>query len=409
MADVVVIGGGAAGMLAAGQASARGLSTLLLEPNRQLGRKLRITGKGRCNLTNSCDIKDFLANVPQNGKFLFGAANRLSPADTMLLFENMGLKLKVERGNRVFPISDDANEVAGILEKYALDSGAAVKKIKAIEVITNGGCVRSVKTSDGEIPCKNVIIATGGASYPATGSTGDGWRMVQKLGHTIVPPRASLVPLEATGDTCTELMGLSLRNVAITVFENDKAIYKDSGELLFTHFGVSGPLILSASAHMRHFDICRYRIDIDLKPALDEQTLDRRLISDFDKFKNSDFINALGDLLPKKLIPVAVRMSKIDPRIKVNSITKEQRFELLKVLKSFSIEIAGTRPMSEAIITSGGVSVKEIDPKTMQSKLVSGLYFAGEVIDVDAYTGGFNLQIAWSTAYTAANSIEYQH
>ena len=407
MIDTIVIGGGAAGMLAAAEAACRGFNTVLLEPNRQLGRKLRITGKGRCNVTNACDIKDFMTNVPQNGKFLFGAINKLSPADTMQLFEKLGLKLKIERGNRVFPVSDSANEVADILEKYVIDSGVSVKKAKALDIITVDGRIKSVKTTEGELACRNVIIATGGASYPGTGSTGDGWRIARRLGHTVTTARASLVPLEAEGETCAKLMGLSLKNVAISVFENDKQIYKDFGEMLFTHFGLSGPLILSASAHMRHFDECRYHIAIDLKPAIDEQTLDRRLLSDFDKFKNSDFINALGELLPRKLIPVAVELSGIDPRVKVNSVTKEQRRDFLNILKNLRIGISKPRPISEAIITSGGVSTREIDPKTMESKLVHGLYFAGEVIDVDAYTGGFNLQIAWSTAYTAANSLEY--
>jgi len=407
MIDTIVIGGGAAGMLAAAEAACRGFNTVLLEPNRQVGRKLRITGKGRCNVTNACDVKDFMANVPQNGKFLFGAINKLSPTDTMELFENLGLKLKVERGNRVFPVSDSANEVADILEKYMSDSGVGIKRVKALDIIVSDGVIKSVKTTEGELACRNVIIATGGASYPATGSTGDGWRIAKRLGHTVTPARASLVPLEAKGDICAKLMGLSLKNVAITVFENDKQVYKDFGEMLFTHFGLSGPLILSASAHMRDFDKSRYHITIDLKPAIDEQTLDKRLLSDFDKFKNSDFINALGELLPRKLIPVAVELSGIDPRVKVNSITKEQRRELLGILKNLRIDISKPRPISEAIITSGGVSTKEIDPKTMESKIVRGLYFAGEVIDVDAYTGGFNLQIAWSTAYTAANSLEY--
>lgn len=394
-------------MLAAAVSAARGFRTVLLEPNRELGRKLRITGKGRCNVTNACDIREFMANVPQNGKFLFGAVNRLPPSEAIALFEGLGVRLKVERGNRVFPVSDDANEVADALSAYVSGAGVEVIRTRALDVVAKDGKVAAVKTHDGELACLNVILATGGLSYPGTGSTGDGWRMAQKLGHTIVSPRASLVPLEAKGEICAALMGLSLRNVALTVFEDDKAIYKDFGELLFTHFGLSGPLTLSASAHMRRFGECAYRVEIDLKPALNEQTLDRRLLSDFEKHKNSDFINALGGLLPKKLIPVLVKLSCIDPRLKVNSITKGQRRDLLRLLKAFPVEISGPRLISEAIITSGGVSTREIDPKTMMSKRVGGLFFAGEIIDADAYTGGFNLQIAWSTAYTAAHSLEH--
>lgn len=406
-ADVVVVGGGAAGMLAAAEAALRGFSVVLLERNRDLGRKLRITGKGRCNITNSCDIKDFMANVPGNGKFLYGALNRLSPADTMGLFENLGVPLKVERGNRVFPVSDDANDVAECLVSYLADAGVELKRTSARSILTGNGAVRAVTTEAGEIPCKNVIIATGGASYPGTGSTGDGWKMAEELGHSVVVPRPSLVPLEVHGDTCSRLMGLSLRNVKLSVFEDGKSIFSDFGELLFTHFGMSGPLILSASAHMRRIGSSEYTIEIDLKPALDEAVLDKRVLSDFAKHKNNDFINALGELLPKKLIPVVVSFSGIDPREKVNSVTREQRQELLRVLKHFPVSVSGARPISEAIVTSGGIRVGEIDPKTMESKLVKGLYFAGEVIDVDAYTGGFNLQIAWSTAYTAAHSLRF--
>ena len=405
MADVVVIGGGAAGMLAAGVAASRGLDVVLLEPNRELGRKLRITGKGRCNLTNNCDVREFLENVPCNSKFLYSVLNRLSPTDTMAMFERLGVPLKTERGKRVFPVSDSAQDVAQALETYLLDAGAEVRRLKARRILTADGAVRAVTTPEGEIPCTSVILCTGGMSYPQTGSSGDGYEMARSLGHTIVPLRPSLVPLSETGETCGELMGLSLHNVGLSVFEDGKLIVEDFGELLFTHFGLSGPLVLSAAAHMRQFETRTYWVEIDLKPALDEKTLDHRLLADFEKYKNHDFINALGDLLPKKMIPQVVKRSGIDPHLKVHSITKEQRQALLQVLKHFRVDIAGPRPIAEAIVTSGGVDVREVDPKTMRSKLVNGLYFAGEILDVDAYTGGFNLQIAWSTAYAAANAV----
>ena len=404
-ADAVVIGGGAAGMLCSAAAAERGLNVILLEPNKVLGRKLRITGKGRCNVTNNCDIKEFLNNIPGDGRFLYSALNRLSPRDTMELFEGLGLRLKTERGNRVFPVSDNANDVAGALQRYMNRAGVRVVHSSARHILTEDSAVTGVETSDGVIECRAAVICTGGLSYPLTGSTGAGYSMARELGHTVTPTRPSLVPLESDDDYCAEMQGFSLKNVTLSAYEDDKLIYKELGEMLFTHFGVSGPLVLSASSHMRRFGEAKYELRIDLKPGLDEKKLDARLLRDFEKYANRDFANSLGDLAGKTMIPVLVRLSGIPAETKVNSITREQRHELLKLLKSFPVSITEPRPIDEAIVTSGGVSTKEIDPRTMQSKLVGGLYFAGEVMDLDAYTGGFNLQIAWSTAYVAANSI----
>ena len=403
--DVVVIGGGAAGMLCAAVASGQGASVTLLEPNRQLGRKLRITGKGRCNLTNACDVRTFLENVPGNSRFLYSALSAFDPDAVMQYFTGLGLALKTERGRRVFPVSDNANDVAAALEGELKRNGVRILHERACDLAMEDGAVRGVITERGKIVCRAAVIATGGLSYPATGSTGDGLRFARETGHRVIPMRASLVPLTIAGTDCGELMGLSLRNVELTVMENGKRIFSDFGEMLFTHFGVSGPLVLSASAHMRRFDSCRYRLLIDLKPALDEPTLDKRLQSDFEKYRNSDFINALGDLLPRKLIPVMVARSGIEPHRKVHSVTHAQRQTLLHLLKAFPLEVTGTRPIDEAIISSGGVDLRQVSPKTMESKLVSGLYFAGEVLDLDAYTGGYNLQIAWCTAHAAANAI----
>ena len=404
-ADAVVIGGGAAGMLCSAVAAERGLDVILLEPNKVLGRKLRITGKGRCNVTNNCGIKEFLNNIPGDGRFLYSALNRLSPRDTMELFEGLGLRLKTERGNRVFPVSDNANAVAGALQRYMNRAGVRVVHSSARHILTEDGAVTGVETSDGVIECRAAVICTGGLSYPLTGSTGAGYAMAQELGHTVTPTRPSLVPLESDDDYCAEMQGFSLKNVTLSAYEDGKLIYKELGEMLFTHFGVSGPLVLSASSHMRRFGEAKYELRIDLKPGLDEKKLDARLLRDFEKYANRDFANSLGDLAGKTMIPVLVRLSGIPAETKVNSITREQRHELLKLLKNFPVSITGPRPIDEAIVTSGGVSTKEINPRTMQSKLVGGLYFAGEVMDLDAYTGGFNLQIAWSTAYVAANSI----
>ena len=377
--NIIVIGGGAAGLMAAGTAAEQGAQVTLLETNEKVGRKLFITGKGRCNVCNNCDVQEVLRNVPVNPRFLYSALGGFGPADVMDFFESRGVALKTERGNRVFPQSDKAADIIDALFLWVKKAGVTIVHTTADELLIEDGVLTGVHAGHKTYKADRVIVATGGASYPQTGSTGD-------------------------GDTCQQLMGLSLRNVQLTVYENDKKLYSDFGEMLFTHFGLSGPLVLSASAHMRHFGSKKYRVEIDLKPALDEKTLDKRLLADFDKHKNSDFINALGELLPKKLIPVVIEKSGIDPREKVNSITKAQRAALLRVLKAFPVEISGKRPIAEAIITTGGVSVREVSPKTMESKKLPHLYFAGEVLDVDAYTGGFNLQIAWSTGRLAGLS-----
>ncbi|MCI9332200.1 MAG: NAD(P)/FAD-dependent oxidoreductase [Oscillibacter sp.] len=401
--EIVVIGGGAAGMMAALSAAERGAAVTLLEPNERLGKKLNITGKGRCNLTNNVGPEEFLANIPRNGKFLYSSLFRFNAQDAMNFFEDLGVPLKTERGNRVFPVSDRAFDVSAALERRLKKLRVRVvrDRAKTLEVLEDK--VRGVLGEEKSYPGDAVILATGGVSYPATGSTGEGHRMAAEAGHTVTPLRGSLVPLRDFGVGRT-LQGLSLRNVGLTVFENSKKIYSDFGELVFTHFGLSGPLILSASAHMRRFGERAYHLEIDLKPALDQQTLDRRLLGDFEKYSNHDFCNAMDDLLPKKLIPEVIRASGIAPRQKVHGITREQRRGLLQILKHFPVVIAGPCPVTDAIVTSGGVKVREIDPATMESKLVQGLYFAGEIIDVDGYTGGFNLQIAWSTGRTAGFS-----
>ena len=402
--NIIVIGGGAAGLMAAGTAAEQGANVTLFETNEKVGRKLFITGKGRCNVFNDCDAQEVLRNVPVNPRFLYSALGGFSPADVKAFFEEKGVALKTERGNRVFPVSDKAADIIDALFLWVKRTGVSIVHGTVSDVIIENGRVTGVRVGKKTYPADRVIVATGGASYPQTGSTGDGYRFAREAGHTVVPANPSLVPLVEKGETCRELMGLSLRNVQLTVFENEKKIYTDFGEMLFTHFGLSGPLVLSASAHMRHIGSKNYRVEIDLKPALDEKTLDKRLLSDFDKHKNSDFVNALGELLPRKIIPAVIEKSGIDPREKVNAITKKQRASLLRVLKAFPVEISGKRPIAEAIITTGGVSVREVSPKTMESKKCSGLYFAGEVLDVDAYTGGFNLQIAWSTGRLAGLS-----
>ena len=399
--EIVVVGGGAAGMMAAISAAEKGSHVTLLEPNERLGKKLNITGKGRCNVTNDAGLEELLANTPKNGKFLYSAFSRFDGRDAKAFFESLGVPLKTERGNRVFPVSDRAFDISGALERRLKALKVVLRRDRAVSLDIRGGAIHGVNGEKGAYPAKAVILATGGVSYPATGSTGEGHRMAAEAGHTVTPLQGSLVPLREQGNDCARMQGLSLRNVSLTVFENEKKIYTDFGELLFTHFGLSGPLILSASAHMRRFEKKTYRVEIDLKPALDEQQLDKRLLSDFTKYANCDFCNALDDLLPQKLISVVVERSGIPPHQKVHEITREQRRELLRVLKHFSVPIAGLRPVTDAIVTSGGVKVGEIDPKTMESKIVKELYFAGELIDVDAYTGGFNLQIAWATGRTA--------
>ena len=408
--DVIVIGGGAAGMFAAIQAGYAGARVLLLEPNERLGKKLYITGKGRCNLTNACSWQEVLKNVPRNPRFLYSALSGFTPEDAVSFFESHGCETKVERGNRVFPVSDRSASVVDAL-KTALDyAGVEILRSRARAIETENGCVSGVKTDRGDFLAPAVILATGGKSYPATGSTGDGYRMAKALGHSIVPPVGSLVPLVEDGPWCAKMQGLALRNVNVRLYESlplkgkaaGKPVFEEFGELLFTHFGLSGPVILSASAHMEQGKA--YVVEIDLKPALDEATLDARILRDFSESKNRAFENALSGLYPKTMIPVIVERSGIPGETKVNSVTKEQRRQLLELTKHFTVKIDRRRPVEEAIVTSGGVSTKEIDPKTMESKLVPGLYFAGELIDVDAYTGGFNLQIAWATGCAAAQA-----
>lgn len=400
---LVVIGGGAAGMMAAVSAAERGARVTLLEPNERLGKKLNITGKGRCNVTNNADVQTLLANVPRNGKFLYSAFSRFDGRDAMAFFASIGVPLKTERGNRVFPVSDRAFDVSAALERRLKALKVSLVRDRATELEITSGAVTGVRGERGTYPAGAVVLATGGVSYPATGSTGEGHRMAREAGHTVTDLQGSLVPLRDYG-LGRELQGLSLRNVGLAVFEDRKKIYTDFGEMLFTHFGVSGPLVLSASAHMRHFGKKTYRLEIDLKPALDEQALDKRLLRDFEKYANHDFCNALDDLLPQKLIPVAVERSGIPPHQKVHDLTREQRRKLVQGLKHFSVEIAGPCPVTDAIVTSGGIKISEIDPKTMESKLVKGLYFSGEIMDVDAYTGGFNLQIAWATGRAAGQA-----
>ena len=430
--DVVVCGGGAAGMFAAIQAGYAGARVLLLEPNDRLGKKLFITGKGRCNLTNRCAWQEVLKNVPRNPRFLYSALSGFTPEDTITFFEAHGCETKTERGNRVFPVSDKSASVVEALKTALKYAGVELCRARAREVLTENGKVRGVRTDRGEVAAPAVILATGGMSYPATGSTGDGYRMAKALGHTIVLPVGSLVPMVEDGDFCSKMQGLALKNVNVCLFESGfceacrdrqgltasfqaaqnkepafrvpvgKPVFEEFGELLFTHFGLSGPVILSASAHMEQGKA--YIISIDLKPALDEEKLDARILRDFAENKNRSFENALSGLYPKTMIPVVVARTGIPGNTKVNAVTREQRRALLELTKHFTVKISGLRPVEEAIITSGGVNTKEIDPRTMESKLVPGLYFAGELIDVDAYTGGFNLQIAWSTACAAANA-----
>ena len=401
--DGIVIGGGPAGMFAAITAATRGQKVLLLERNDRLGKKLLITGKGRCNVTNNCTEQEILQNIPRNGRFLFSALAAFPPEKTMAFFESHGCALKTERGNRVFPVTDRAVSVLDCLQNELRCRKVTVKTARVREIITVEGRAVGVKTQTEVILANWVILATGGASYPTTGSTGDGYAMAEMLGHTIIPAVGSLVPLETAGTDCQDMQGLSLRNVGVKVLNaKGKVLYRDFGELLFTHFGISGPTVLSASCHLKG-EGCR--LVIDLKPALEEDKLDDRILRDLELYKNRAMENALIDLLPKSMIPVVLRRLEIDPQMQANSLTKQKRRALVELLKAFSVEITGKRPVAEAIITSGGVKVSEIDPKTMESKKVPGLYFAGEIIDCDAYTGGFNLQIAWATAYAAGMAV----
>ena len=400
---VLVVGGGAAGMMAAGMAAEAGAKVILFEKNDRLGKKLAITGKGRCNVTNACSSDEVMKNVPRNGRFLYSALSSFSPSEAMAFFEENGCPLKVERGNRVFPVRDRSASVIDVLRSFLRKGNVEIRTERVEELLTRDGRIAGVRTEKGNCFGRCVILCTGGCSYPLTGSTGDGYRFAQALGHSVQPPRGSLVPMEESGSWCASMQGLSLRNVAVRlVDQKGKNVYEDFGELLFTHFGLSGPTILSASAHMKPEG--NYRIVIDLKPALDDQKLDQRMLRDFETYKNRTMEHALQDLYPKSLIPVMLQRTGISPQMKANSLTKQQRRELVELTKAFSVEIAGLRPVEEAIITAGGIKVKEVDPKTMESKLVPGLYFAGEILDVDAYTGGFNLQIAWSTAAAAGKA-----
>ncbi len=405
MTDIVVIGGGAAGCMAALTAARQGASVLLMERNPKLGRKLYITGKGRCNLTNDSPADEVLKNVPTNGRFLMSTVTRFPPSEVKAFFESLGVPLKTERGNRVFPQSDRAADVIDALLIGLRRAGVDIVEDRAVSILSEQGNICGVKAEHGTHKCKAVILATGGASYPLTGSTGDGYRMAEELGHTIIPPKPSLVPLVAVGDLCARMQGLSLRNVSVKVKNSKgKVVYSELGEMLFTHFGLSGPLILSASAHMRDFEKERYTVTIDLKPGLEEKMLDARLLRDFGENPNRDFHNVLDGLVPRLLAPVLVDLTGIPSNTKVNAITKEQRRRLLEILKGLTIAVQGPRPVAEAIITSGGVKTAEVNPTTMESKLVSGLYLAGELLDADAYTGGFNLQIAWSTGHAAGEA-----
>ena len=416
-----VIGGGAAGMMAAITAARNGADVTLFEKNKSqkvldkevffdnayLGKKLLITGKGRCNVTNACTLEDFLANVPVNSKFMYASYNAFPSEKVMDFFEQAGTPLKVERGNRVFPLSDKAVDILRALKSKLREYNVKIVNKKIDGVFAADGSFSHVVTQDGkEMSFDRCIICTGGASYPVTGSDGDGYRFAQSMGHSVKEIKPSLVPLVSKDKCCRDMMGLSLKNVVVSVLDSKKKkpIYKEMGEMLFTHFGVSGPLVLSASSHMRDMSEGRYTLCIDLKPSLDESTLDKRLVSDFTKYCNKNMDNAMSDLLPSKMIVPFLIKCGIAKETKTNTLTKEQRRTILENLKCFKIEIDSFRPVEEAIITSGGVNVKEVNPSTMESKLITNLYFAGEILDVDAYTGGFNLQIAFSTGYAAGIS-----
>ncbi len=402
---VIVVGGGAAGVIACGFAAKTAEKVYLIEKNKLLGRKLRITGKGRCNVTNAADIEDFFKSVPRNPKFLYSAFYSFTNHDIARLLEKSGVALKTERGGRVFPVSDNAHDVANVLAKFALAENVELVSEKAVSLIVLDNKLVGIKTESGRKIAGKVIIATGGASYPITGSTGDGYVFARSCGHTVTELRPSLIPIITEEKWVRELAGLSLNNVSLTVFdEKGREIFSELGEMLFTHFGISGPLVLSSSAHMRDLGKRKYKISIDLKPALSLEKLDARILRDFGDELNKDLINGLDKLLPKALIPVMVRYAGLDERKKINSVTKEERSHLAQALKSLQLTPHSFRPIDEAIITSGGVSVKEINPSTMESKKIANLYFAGEVIDCDAYTGGYNLQIAWSTGYLAGIS-----
>ena len=402
--DVIVIGGGPAGMFSAIIAARNNMHVLLLERNERLGKKLLITGKGRCNVTNDCTAREVLENTPRNGRFLYSAMENFPPQSIKDFLQSEGCALKTERGNRVFPVSDKSQSVLDCLKKALRAGGVTVVTDRATKLLVKEGRIAGVQSKTDRYEADCVVLATGGKSYPATGSTGDGYFMAQEVGHTIIPQEGSLVPLVAVGDDCGDMQGLSLRNVAAKLIDSKgKLLYKDFGELLFTHFGISGPIALSASAHLKGQGC---KMLIDLKPALDAQKLQDRLMRDLEQYRNRTMENALTDLLPRSMIPVVLRKAEVPAELQANSLKKEQRRAIIDLLQAFPVEIAGKRPVEEAIITSGGIKVSEIDPKTMESKLVRGLFFAGEIIDCDAYTGGFNLQIAWATAYAVGLNVK---
>ena len=407
MRKIIIIGGGAAGLIASATAAKRGEDVTVIEKNSRLARKVMITGKGRCNVTNACfDLDDLINSVVTNKRFMYSAFSSFMPYDTIALIEEMGVPTKIERGNRVFPESDKAVDIVDALVKNAKQSGVKFVEGTVTSFNTENNVIKSVNLADGTIVDGDAFaICTGGMSYQSTGSTGDGYRLAESVGHSITDIEPALISLVASNGFVPKLQGLSLRNISIKLLDGEKEIYSDFGEMLFTHYGVSGPVILSASSHMTHPKEHNYKIVIDLKPALDEQTLDKRIQRDFAENTNKDFINSLSKLLPNKLIPVIVKLSGIEPSEKVNQITKPQRQNLVHLLKNFTVNISDFRPINEAIITSGGVDVKEINPKTMGSKIIDNLFFAGEVIDVDAYTGGFNLQVAFSTGYLCGMNI----
>lgn len=404
-ADVIIIGGGAAGAMAGVHSARFGNRIIIFEPNGKIGKKLFITGKGRCNVTNNCSNDELIRNIPRNPRFLYSAFSQYSTEDVMNFFEWAGVPLKTERGNRVFPVSDKSADIIAALERElkAADVKIIPERVKSL-IIENGVCC-GVRTESGEYRSRSVLIATGGKSYPQTGSTGDGYTLAKSAGHTVTKLEPSLIPLVCNEKYCADMMGLSLKNVTLSLYDGEKKIFSELGEMLFTHFGVSGPLVLSASSHIEKMQPDRYSLKIDLKPGLTHQQLDARLQRDFGENINRIFGNSLSKLLPAKLIPVAVRLSGIEGECRINQVTREERVKFGELLKAFPLTVKGFRPIEEAIITSGGVDVKEINPKTMESKLVKSLYFAGEVIDVDGYTGGFNLQIAFSTAYCAAMNM----
>ncbi|MCT4507492.1 MAG: NAD(P)/FAD-dependent oxidoreductase [Tepidibacter sp.] len=400
---VVVIGGGAAGMIAASIAGKRGLDVILIEKNSIMGKKLLITGKGRCNITNDCDVEELIENVPVNGKFLYSAFYTFTNMDVIDLFNKLGVKTKVERGNRVFPASDKSSDVVEALKKYMKQNNVKILKGEVDKVESKDGLAKGVIMKNGKIiECDRVIVATGGASYPQTGSTGDGYKFARQNGHNINKIKPSLVPLETKEKWVKNLQGLTLRNISMKVLnKNNKKVYDDFGELNFNSYGISGPVILSASCYIKDMDKNDYKVIIDLKPALSNEKLDNRIQRDFNKYSTKTFEESLKDLLPQKMIPTIIELTEIDSEKIVNQISKEERKKLIDTLKNMTLNIKKYRPVKDAIVTSGGVKINEINPSTMESKLIKGLYFAGEVIDVDAYTGGFNLQIAFSTGYLA--------